>query len=284
VGRNRNGGPATILAGHDGGVSESPAFRTDLYRGTAPYYDEFRLPYPAALVEDLCRRASVRGGGRLLDLACGPGTVTFALADRFDEVVAVDLEDEAIEFAERKAATLGVGNVTWVAGRAEEVETDGAFDLVTIGTAFHRLDRRRVAEKAMRWLRPGGHLALLWSTTPLHEGAEWQRTLRDLVVDWLDRLGATDRVPADLDRHRSEHPHQVVLQDAGFDILGRYEFAGTHEWTADAVIGFVYSTSMLSRAVLGSEVDEFERDVRARLGTEPLREDATFAYDLARRP
>jgi SAM-dependent methyltransferases related to tRNA (uracil-5-)-methyltransferase len=80
-------------------VSGHPEFRRDLYRGTAPFYDRFRLPYPAVLLEDLCRRASVSGTGRLLDLACGPGTVTFALSDQFAEVWAVDQEPEAIDFA-----------------------------------------------------------------------------------------------------------------------------------------------------------------------------------------
>jgi ubiquinone/menaquinone biosynthesis C-methylase UbiE len=268
---------------HDG-VSDPPAFRADLYRGTSRYYDEFRPRYPPELVDDLCRRTSVHGGGRLLDVACGPGTVAFALADRVDAIVAVDLEPEAIEFAEHRAAALGIGNITWLAGRAEDVDVDEPFDLVTIGTAFHRLDRRRVADKAMRWLRPGGHLALLWATTPLHEGAGWQRTFRDLVVEWMDRVGATDRVPADIERHLTEHPHATILDEAGFDVLGHHEFARTHDWTTDALIGFVYSTSMLPRAALGDHVDEFERDVRARLGTQCLREHATFAYDLARRP
>ena len=266
-------------------MTGSPAFRPDLYRGTARYYDEFRLPYPPELIEDLCHRASVGTGGRLLDVACGPGTVTFALANRFDEVVAVDLEPEAIEYAERRAATLGIDNVTWFAGRAEDVDIvpGDAFDLVTIGTAFHRLDRRRVAARATQWLLPGGYLALLWATTPLHEGAEWQWMLREVVVDWMDRLGATDRVPADLERHLADLPHDTVLEQAGFDVLGHFEFARTHDWTVDAVIGFVYSTSMLPREVIGDHADEFERAVRTRVGTQPLREHATFAYDLARR-
>src|SRR2546429_9990119 len=59
-------------------------------------YDRFRLRSPPALIEDLCRRAAVTGAGRLLDLACGPGTVTFALCDRFAEVCAVDLEPDEI--------------------------------------------------------------------------------------------------------------------------------------------------------------------------------------------
>jgi SAM-dependent methyltransferase len=67
-------------------------FRSDLYRGTAPYYDRFRRPYPEALLEDLCRRVPVSAAGRLLDLACGTGQIAFPVADRFAEVCAVDKE------------------------------------------------------------------------------------------------------------------------------------------------------------------------------------------------
>src|SRR5262245_50286595 len=59
-------------------VSGSPEFRPDLYRGTAHDYDRYRLPYPAELIDDLCTRVAADGSGRLLDLACGPGTATFA--------------------------------------------------------------------------------------------------------------------------------------------------------------------------------------------------------------
>src|SRR3974377_106012 len=86
-------------AGVVGGGSVPPAFRPDLYRGTPPFYDRFRLPYPPALFAELCERASVSEVGRLLDLACGPGTVTFPLCEEFAEVWAVDQEPEAVEFA-----------------------------------------------------------------------------------------------------------------------------------------------------------------------------------------
>jgi predicted TPR repeat methyltransferase len=48
-------------------------FGTDLYRGSAGYYDRYRLPYPEAMLADLIMRAEVSGRGRLLDLACGTG-------------------------------------------------------------------------------------------------------------------------------------------------------------------------------------------------------------------
>ena len=269
-------------------MSGQPAFRSDLYRGTASFYDRFRLPYPDVLIDDLCRRASVDGAGRLLDVACGPGTVTFALSGRFAEVWAVDQESETVEFAANKAAGRGVHNVRWTAGRAEDIDPDQSFDLVTIGTAFHRLDRRRVAGLAMRWLRPGGSLALLWSDTPVNGEAEWQQALAAIVVDWMRHAGAEDRLPADLDEHLTQTPHATVLADAGFVVEGRYEFAEMHDWTLAELIGLVYSTSILPRSVFGDRAGAFESDLGACLGAiEPsgvFRERAGFAYDLATRP
>jgi hypothetical protein len=55
-------------------------FSKDLYKGTADYYDRFRPPYPAALLDDLRSRVPLRGTGRLLDLACGTGPISFALS------------------------------------------------------------------------------------------------------------------------------------------------------------------------------------------------------------
>jgi len=266
-------------------VNGSPAFRPDLYRGTASYYDRFRLPYPAPLIEDLCRRASVSGTGRLLDLACGPGTVTFALSGRFAEVWAVDQEPDAIELAAAKAAELDVENVRWTVGRAEDVDPGERFELVTIGTAFHRLDRPRIAELAMGWLRAGGHLGLLWSSTPANGPAAWQRTPADIMVDWIRRLGADDRLPADLEAHLAHHPHASVLENAGFVVVGRHEFEEVHDWTPSSLIGFLYSTSLLSQSVVGDRRSEFEADLERRRGKlEPsglFREQTTFAYDLA---
>lgn len=268
-------------------MSGSPSFRPDLYRGTAADYDAFRLPYPRVLLDDLCRRVAPSGSGRLLDLACGPGTLTFALNDRFAEVWAVDQEPDAIEFAARKAEHLGVKNVHWMTARAEDVDPAETFDLVTIATAFHRVDRRVVAARAAQWLRSGGHFALVWSGTPNAGAAAWQEVLAEIFVDWSRRLDADDRIPADLQAHLEQLPHATVLEEAGFTDVRHCEFTEVHDWSVDTLIGFLYSTSVLSRVVLGDRAGAFEADVRQRLGAvEPsgvYREHASFAYDLGYR-
>src|SRR5262245_27841060 len=99
-----------------------PNFPVDAFAGTAGYYARFRVPYPRALIDDLRARAGITGGGRLLDLACGPGRVALALAPHFREVWAIDLEPEMVEAGRAEAGARGVANTRWVVGRAEDVE------------------------------------------------------------------------------------------------------------------------------------------------------------------
>jgi SAM-dependent methyltransferase len=269
-------------------LGDEPRFRTDLFRGTAEYYDRYRLPYPDVLLDDLRARAGVTGHGRLLDLACGTGQLAFPLAADFDEVWAVDQEPEFVELVAAKAARLGHARIHALAASAEDAGLDPPFELVTIGNAFHRLRRNQVAERAMSWLQPGGCIALVWSGTPTQGRRTWHRAMDDAFLEWTVRIGAEDRVPAGWDQAMRDDPNEVVLRRAGFEWIGSFEFNVEHRWSVDELVGFVYSTSFLNRGALGAHVDEFEADIRrVLLDARPdgvFVDDVTFAYDLARRP
>ena len=260
-------------------------FRTDLYRGTAHFYDRYRVPYPAELVDDLVVRASLSGTGRLLDLGCGPGRVTFALARHFADVVAVDQEEQAVRYGAATARERGDTHIEWRAGRAEDLVGVGPFDLVTIGDAFHRLDRARVAALARRWLRPGGHLALLWTSMPWEGPAPWQKAAMELVVHWMETTGSLRNIPTDLADSLTREPHLDVLAAAGLGVVGTYRFSAPRTWTPETLAGFAHSTSILSRSALGGRVEAFERDLRDRLlAVQPdgaFHETVGFSYDLA---
>jgi len=238
-------------------------FRSDLYHGTAEYYDKFRVPYPQALISHLSKRAVEPGSGTLLDLACGPGTIAFALRDRFAQMWAVDQEPDMIAVARQKAAD----NVRCVVSAAAElVAPAGAFDLVTIGNAFHRLRRETVAAAVLRWLRPGGNLALLWGGSPWDGGdAPWQQAMTATQHRWMTWTGSASRVPARHDQQRELHPDPPILEAAGFQLACRYEFPVDHDWTADSLVGFYFSTSVLSREALGGAAGDFEADLRREL-------------------
>ena len=82
-------------------------------------------------------------------------------------------------------------------------------------------------------------------------------------------------------------PHEHVLARAGLVEEGRFEFVAVEQWTVESLVGFVFSTSILGRAVIGDRADEFARDVQARLveamPDAVFEQDVTFAYQLARR-
>jgi hypothetical protein len=83
-------------------------------------------------------------------------------------------------------------------------------------------------------------------------------------------------------------PDRTVLTAAGFQPLHSARFPTAYDWTADALIGFVYSTSFLPRPVLGEHACGFANDLRRELAGfaagSTLRETIDFAYELARRP
>ena len=257
-------------------------FDPDLYRGTAADYERFRVAYPRELIEDLLEVVAPSGEGRALDLACGTGQIAFAIAERFGEVWAVDQEPDMIEVVRKKARSVRPARVDTVVSPAEDLHAPtGAFELVAIGNAFHRLRRDEVAANAFRWLRPHGYIALLWGDSPWAGDARWQSVLAAV-------LGVEARVPAGWDQPRRERPDVDVLAAPGFQAVHSSRFPTVHEWTVDALIGFVYSTSSLPRGVLGDRAEEFESDLRRELAdltvASKLHDTIEFAYELARRP
>ena len=273
--------------GHDRSVAEELRFRKDLYQGAAEDYDRFRPPYPAQLFTDFHARVPLRDDARVLDLACGTGQITFGLAAHVGEVVAIDQEPSFVEYGRAKAERLALGNIEWRTGSAEDVPLDGVFDLVGIGNAFHRLRRGAVAERLLPHLADGGCVALVWGNTPWNGDGDWQVAYRDVLDRWQDEMQARDRVPSGWEQAIERDPHAEVLRRAGLAYEGERTFPVDQRWTADSLIGLTYSTSFLSRAVLGDRAREFERDLRDRLlacrpdGGFDHRLD--FAYELARK-
>lgn len=54
-----------------------------LYAGSAAYYARGRVPYPPELATLLAAELGLDGSGRLLDVGCGPGSLTLLLAPLF---------------------------------------------------------------------------------------------------------------------------------------------------------------------------------------------------------
>src|SRR5690242_1766877 len=67
----------------DDGMAPDPAdwaWDETLYAGAARYYPAGRMPYPGALALAIQAELGLDGTGKLLDVGCGPGSLTLLLA------------------------------------------------------------------------------------------------------------------------------------------------------------------------------------------------------------
>ncbi|KIF69032.1 methyltransferase [Streptomyces sp. AcH 505] len=186
------------------------------------------------------------GGGRALDAGCGSGHAAVALADRFEEVVGLDLSGPLIEIAEAKRAR---PNVRYVVKDLFELD-DGGFDLVYSHTMLHHLADYRAGLRRLKSLvRPGGTVAIVDNVcdlypTPPRQAYTWPALwsfphqirrigLRDAWFQlrfwhsrpWLAHL-LSDRY---LSREQFRELYGSVFPGARFDDLG---FALAMVWTA----------------------------------------------------
>ena len=126
----------------------------------------------------------LRRGMRVLDVGCGPGSITRGLAERVapGEVVGVDLSRETLESARRDAAARGLDNLRYEEGSVYALPfPDASFDVAYAHQVIQHLREREAALREMlRVVRPGGLLAIRevdWETV-----AYWPRE------PWIDRF------------------------------------------------------------------------------------------------
>lgn len=115
----------------------------------------------------------VEGAGSVLDLGCGTGVFSTALAARGAEVVGVDPAAAMLSVARARP---GGGRVTWVQADAQGLDLGRRFDAVVMtGHAFQCLlcpvGRVAVLASIARHLAPGGRF-FLDSRNP--EAREWE--------------------------------------------------------------------------------------------------------------
>jgi SAM-dependent methyltransferase len=97
-----------------------------------------------------------------LEAACGPATISRALAPRVGRVHGVDLTPSMVEKASEEATGEGIGNVEFSVGDATALGfEDGSFDGAVTRFSFHHIPApwRAMGEMA-RVVRPGGWIVV----------------------------------------------------------------------------------------------------------------------------
>jgi SAM-dependent methyltransferase len=243
-----------------------------IYLGAARHYCNGRPAYSADLVRVLGNELPLGLSGRLLDVGCGPGVLTLALAEHFSEAIGLDPDPDMLAEGARRADELGVRNVRWVRAVAEAIATLdlGPFRVVTFGQSFHWTDRERVAEAVFDLLEPGGVIALIAPTVegrpvPANPGYPLipHDQIKELVARYLGstrRAGRgfgpakTDRFEDALARTRFGRPRQVFAP-------GRPDIVRD----VDSIVDGCFSMSSSAPHLFGAGRDRFEAELRALL-------------------
>ncbi|MFB7088209.1 class I SAM-dependent methyltransferase [Streptomyces sp. NPDC056296] len=244
-----------------------------LFAGTAAYYRRGRLPYAPGLVDVLTEVLNLDGRGRLVDVGCGPGTLTLMLAHLFSEVVGVDPDGGMIAEAAREGAERGVADkARWVRARAEELPAGlGTFTVATFGQSFHWMDRDAVAATIRDMLRPGGvlvHISDLKGEVRSTEGLPYPAIPHAAIAELVTRrLGWVRRAGRGMLPEGTPGGEAAVFARAGFSGPRRHVAPGGQalERTCADVVAGVFSMSYSAPHLFGADFDAFETDLRGLL-------------------
>jgi SAM-dependent methyltransferase len=172
-------------------------------------YEQRDLSEARRLADLIERTAEPEPGARVLDVGCGRGRHSRILAARGYAVTGVDLSENAVRTARRRAAEEGL-DVRFEQGDMRRLTYDAAFDgAVNLFTTFGYFDddddHQRVIDGIARALVPGGWFVQDFLNVPYvreHLVAEDEKTIDGVRVRqqrWLDG----DRVKKRITFHRN---------------------------------------------------------------------------------
>jgi len=156
----------------------------------------------------------LRPAMRLVDVGCGPGTITVGLARVVapGEVLGIDVSPAMIERARALAKEQGIAHIRFEVGQAEELPVaDETFDAALEHNLLeHVADPLRVLREIHRVLKPSGVIGLA-------DGDWGTMLLEPTIPEMLEGLALYERVW----RHNGGNPrlgrHQrALLRQAGF--------------------------------------------------------------------
>ncbi len=255
------------------------------YSEAAPDYDA-AVHYNLEGARRLVAALPDRGYRRVLDVGCGTGAGSLAMANRFPsvrEITGVDPSAGMLDGFRARLDPLGDVRVSLVeAGVDDMAVADDAFDAAIMTMSFHWFPRKSEATRRIaRALAPDGIVAAVLPGRGVDE--EFRRLLAEVEPPNMAFLGSFQAAP------RSLHQMEGYLEGAGLEVLDLWTERRLRRSTVDAYLERMRVVAgHLGRAMAPDALERNLTALRARM------EDAAgprgFEYEfcklfvIARRP
>ena len=174
-------------------------------------------------------------GLAVLDVGCGPGTITCDIAERIPHgsVIGVDADERQVRKSEENADDRGVRNVSFRTADAYELpfETD-SFDVVFAHAVLEHLrEPRRALKEFRRVLRPAGTVAVCspdWGGFLLAPPSDRLHAAVDAYKDLQTRNGGDVYVGRKLASLATQVGFRSVEMKARYEVYDSLQFIGEY--------------------------------------------------------
>lgn len=195
-------------------MADDPA-RAVIFGRDAAGYEDARPSYPEAAVAHVESLVTARD---VVEVGAGTGKATVAFARDGRRLVCLEPSPQMAELLAEK----DLPGVEVVVSTFEQWDGPAdALDLIVAAQAWHWVDRERGFSKALRLLRPGGCLALMWNIPMDRYGRHaesYQRWAPQLLAERDERI-----------QRRDDHDWTADMATAGFVDTARF----THHWSQE---------------------------------------------------
>jgi ubiquinone/menaquinone biosynthesis C-methylase UbiE len=249
-------------------------------------WDRFFDEQMAFLNHRLVADARLRSGMRVLDLGSGTGYPALLAAQTVGpsgSVTGIDLAEQMLDVARRKASSLALTNVTFRTGDVTSLPFEtGSFDAITSRFCLMFLPEiPKSATEIARVLKPGGWLAAaVWSTPDKNP---WIRVSMEAIKQVVE-LPPPDPTAPGIFRLAKPGDLAGMLQQAGLTDVAEQEFLA--EWSYGSAEEYYTSLMELAAPIqnlMAKLTPDQMQDVKRRIiqATTQYRRGDRIAFPIA---
>ncbi len=209
-----------------------------MFEKYAADYAEYRPAYPEDMIESLVKRFHISDRTRILDLACGTGKFGESLTKQVKPV---------ITGVDKSLVLLGYNQYSDKLNCVSESLpfADSAFDIVTIGQAFHWFDFELAFAEISRVLKPGGGLIIAWYRRARASGG--YRKKMDELVKSLNPGYEPEFMDYDW--------QSIIAKQGRFEDIDYFKTKVVLKLTVDDYIKLQRSKSYVGDSMSGKDID-----------------------------